>query len=183
MSILTQKEKIPIIWKILKSNIIFILIVILIIISYLIISNNKVKVTLYSCIDGDTAWFIVNNKKEKVRLLGIDTPESTNYIEEFGIDASNYTCNTLKEANDIYLEYDPNSDKYDKYNRILGYIFVDNTSLNELLLSQGLAEVKYIYKEYKYIDNLCNSQYKAYKNKLGVWKIYDYNNNYCYKRK
>ena len=101
-------------------------------------------------------------------------------MEEYGVDASNYTCSVLESANDIYIEFDNNSEEYDKYDRMLGYVFVDNNNLSELLLSKGLAEVKYIYGEYKYIDGLCNSQYEAYKSKLGIWGKYDYTDNYCY---
>ena len=129
-------------------------IILIIVVSYFtIINNNQIEVKLVDCIDGDTARFIVNGKEEKVRFLGIDTPESTNYIEDYGVEASNYTCNMLKNANDIYIEFDNNSEKYDKYDRLLGYVFVDNNNLGELLLSNGLAEVKYIYGDYKYIDN------------------------------
>ena len=63
---------------------------------------------------------------------------------------------------------------------MLGYVFVDDSNLNELLLENGYAEVKYIYGEYKYIDDLCKSQYKAYESNLGIWGVYDYKENYCY---
>lgn len=143
-------------------------------------NEDRVEVKLVDCIDGDTARFIVNGKEEKVRFLGIDTPESTNYMEKYGIDASNYTCSMLKNAKNIYLEYDINSDRYDKYNRLLGYIFVDNNNLSELLLSRGYAEVKYIYGDYKYIDDLCVAQKNAYNNNLGIWSSgYNYKDNYC----
>lgn len=156
-------------------------------ISYFVLTNtnnvNKVKIKLVDCIDGDTAKFIIDGKEEKVRFLGIDTPESTNYIEEYGVDASNYTCDMLKSTDNIYLEYDINSDKRDKYNRVLGWIFIDNNNLSELLLSNGYAEVKYIYGDYKYIDDLCIAEYSAYKDKLGIWNIsdYRYEEGYCYK--
>lgn len=170
--------------KILKISFILLLIFILCLISYRVINgSNKISIELDSCIDGDTAWFIVDGKKTKVRFLGIDTPESINIKEEYGVDASNYTCDMLKNAKDIYIEFDSNSKKYDKYDRMLGYVFVDNNNLSELLLSKGLAEVKYIYDEYKYIDRLCNSQYVAYKSRLGIWEKYDYTDNYCYMRK
>lgn len=153
-----------------------------ILISYFMITNQyNVNITLDSCVDGDTAWFIINNEKVKVRFLGIDTPESTNIIEEYGEDASNYTCGLLEDAKDIYIEYDDNSDSHDKYGRLLGWVFVDGNNLSELLVSKGYAEVKYIYGDYKYIDNLCSKQYGAYKDKLGIWNNYDYTKNYCYK--
>ena len=159
-----------------------------IIVSYIFITNyniidSKVEIKLVDCIDGDTAKFIIDGKEEKVRFLGIDTPESTNYVEEYGRDASDYTCYMLKNAKDIYIEYDIDSDKIDKYNRVLGWIFVDNNNLSELLVSRGYAEVKYVYGDYKYIDKLCEVQYDAYKDKLGIWSLgdYEYKDNYCYK--
>ena len=165
--------------RVLRNSLVIVILIIIISFIDLNTNNNKVKVTLDSCVDGDTVWFIVDGKREKVRLLGIDTPESTNIVEEYGKNASSYTCNKLKNARDIYLEFDINSDKYDKYDRLLAYIFVDDNNLGELLLLEGLAEVKYIYGKYKYINNFCNSQYKAYKDKLNIWKSYDYSINYC----
>lgn len=170
------------------KNIKIIFIILVIIICYLLLNNNynidtnKMKVELVNCIDGDTAKFIVNGKEEKVRFLGIDTPESTNYMEEYGMTASSYTCNMLKKTKNIYLEYDFNSDRYDKYDRLLAYVFIDNNNLNELLLSKGYAEVKYVYGEYKYISTLCKAQKSAYDNNLGIWNIgYNYEDNYCVK--
>lgn len=146
-------------------------------------NNSKEKIELVDCIDGDTARFIINGKEEKVRFLGIDTPESTNIQEEYGVDASNYTCDILNSSNNIYIEYDINSNKRDKYNRILGYIFIDDKNLSELLVLNGYAEVKYIYGDYKYIDKLCKAEYIAYKERKGIWSIsnYSYKDVYCYK--
>ena len=158
--------------------------IIIIVFGYMFITNynNKINIILDSCVDGDTAWFIADGKRIKVRLLGIDTPESTNYIEEYGELASSYTCDKLSSASDIYIELDNNSDKYDKYGRLLGYIFIDGDNLGSLLLANGLAEVKYVYGNYKYLDEFCDIQYKAYNNKLNIWNSYDYTKNYCYKR-
>lgn len=174
-----------------KKKNVFIKNIIIIIFSILFISfiyirfmNNetKLEITLLNCIDGDTAKFLINGKTEKVRFLGINTPESTNYVEEYGREASEYTFNKLKNATKIYIEYDIYSDKYDKYGRTLGWIFVDNNNLSELLLEEGYAKVEYIYDDYKYVDNLCVAQKKAYKNKLGLWnKNNNYKDNYCFK--
>lgn len=183
MNILMLKWKILIIWKVLRGSLLVLLIILVVFISYSIINKNRIKVELDSCVDGDTAWFIIDGKRTKVRFLGIDTPESTTKIEDYGVDAGDYTCNSLINANDIYIELDSNSEKYDKYNRLLGYVFVDNNNLNELLLSNGLAEVKYVYADYKYIDRFCQIQYNAYKDKLGIWNSYDYTKNYCYLHK
>ena len=95
--------------KVLRGSLIIIGLVVMV--SYRVITNHyvyddKISVTLDSCVDGDTMWFIVDGKREKVRLLGIDTPESTNIKEEYGKDASNYTCSMLENASDIYIEFD-----------------------------------------------------------------------------
>ena len=174
------REKILIISKVLKGSL---LVIFLIILSSFVIhyKENRINIKLDSCVDGDTAWFIINGNREKVRFLGVDAPESTNIKEEYGEDASKYTCNVLKNASNIYIEYDDNSSKYDKYNRLLGWVFVDDKNVSELLVTNGLAEVKYIYGDYKYVDNLCSLQYDVYLNKIGIWNSYDYTLNYCYK--
>lgn len=145
--------------------------------------NGKIEVKLIRCIDGDTAKFKVNGKEEKVRFLGINTPESVHpngIVEEYGKEASNYTCSMLMNANNIYIEYDVNSEARDKYSRLLGYVYVDNNNLGELLLSKGYAEVKYVYGNYKYIDSYCNIQKQAYNERLGIWNNKNYEDNYCY---
>ena len=64
----------------------------------------KLEVTLDKCVDGDTAWFNLDNERIKTRFLAINTPESTNKIEAYGKEASNYICNTLIYAKEIEIE-------------------------------------------------------------------------------
>lgn len=153
-------------------------------VTFVIKDSNKIRIELVKCVDGDTAWFKVNGKKEKIRFLGIDAPESVHpngVVEGYGKEASDYMCGMLSNANNIYIEYDINSETYDKYGRLLGYIFVDNNNLGELLLSKGYAEVKYIYGDYKYIDSFCKIQKQAVDDKLGIWSNNsNYEDNYCY---
>ncbi len=150
------------------------------------LNDNRVKVLFDHCIDGDTASFLIDGKMQSVRFLGIDTPEITKgKIEEYGKEASDYTCQVLKEGKDIYLEYDPNSKRYDKYGRVLAWVFVDNNNLSELLLSKGYARVQYIYGDYQYLDALCKAQEESYYKRLGIWEkdVSSYQNNYCVKLK
>lgn len=125
-------------------------------------------VTLNKCVDGDTAWFNLKGEVIKVRFLAIDTPESTNSVEPFGKEASNYTCNMLKEANMITLEYDANATK-DKYERTLAWVFVDDNLLQDLIIQKGLGEVAYLYGDYKYTSKLQTSEIIAKSNHLGMW--------------
>lgn len=140
------------------------------------VKAEKIKVTLGKCVDGDTAWFILEDKEIKARFLAIDTPESTNKIEPYGKEASEYTCNMLKNAKKIEIEYDPDSDEKDKYDRHLVWVFTDEELLQNKIIENGLAEVKYIYGNYLYTDILENSQSVAKSNKIGMWQDIETNN-------
>lgn len=147
-------------------------------ISFLFIVNvdaQKLEVTLDKCVDGDTAWFYLDNEEIKARFLAIDTPESTTKKEAFGKEASDFTCNLLKNANKIEIEYDDNSDKLDKYDRHLVWVFVDDNLLQDLIIKNGLGEVEYIYGDYKYTSILEASEILAKTNRVGMWNdTYDY---------
>ena len=136
--------------------------------------NNKklIEVKFSKCIDGDTAYLIIDGKKERVRLLAIDTPESVTPekpVEKYGKEASDYTCNILKKAKVLQIEYEENSDKKDKYDRPLVYLYADNKMVQKELLRKGYAELKYLYKEYKYTEQLKEIENKAKEKHLGIW--------------
>lgn len=133
----------------------------------------KIEVQLDSCVDGDTVSLILKKEKTKFRFLAVDTPESVHpkkKAEPFGKEASEYTCNMLTNAEKIEIEYDAGSDKTDKYSRHLAWIWVDNVLLQQLLVKNGLAEVAYIYGDYKYTMDLCKEQSGAVEAKLGIWE-------------
>ena len=130
----------------------------------------RMEVTLSKCVDGDTAWFILDGEEIKARFLAIDTPESTNKIEPFGQEASNYTCQLLTGADKIEIEYDSNSDKLDNYDRHLVWVFVDDELLQNLIIKKGLGKVAYLYDDYKYTSILQASELIAKTNKIGMWQ-------------
>ena len=135
-------------------------------------AEEKHKVTFSSCTDGDTVSVILNGEKIKLRFLAIDTPESVHPTiseEEYGKKASNYTCNVLKNADKIEIEYDSNSDKLDKYDRHLVWVFVNGELLQEKLIEEGLAEVAYLYGDYKYTSVLEAKQLIAKTKQVGIW--------------
>lgn len=135
--------------------------------------DEKIKVSLAKCVDGDTAWFINNGEKIKTRFLAIDTPESTTKKEAYGEEASEYTCELLTNAETIEIEYDASSDKTDKYDRHLVWVFVDKDLLQEKVIEKGLAEVAYLYGNYKYTDVLEEAEDTAKENKVGIWSEED----------
>ena len=151
---------------------------VLILIFLMSISNSYAleKVTFASCVDGDTIKVDLNGEEKTVRLLAIDTPESVHpkkKVEYYGKEASEYTCNLITKAKKIELEYDNNSDKTDKYGRILAWVFVDDKLLEEKLVEYGYAKVAYLYGDYKYTDVLYEKQEIAQVNNLGIWNTYE----------
>ena len=152
-----------------KKKVVFFLIIFLF--PGIVFASGREEVTLSKCVDGDTAKFIINNKEETVRFLAVDTPETkhpTKGEEPYGKEASDYTCNRLKEGNKIELEYDDNSTKTDKYNRYLAWVFVDDNLLQAELVKNGLAEVAYLYGDYKYTDLLKDYEQTAISTKVGM---------------
>lgn len=152
-----------------KKKVVFLLIIFLF--PGVVFASGREEVSLSKCVDGDTAKFIINNKEETVRFLAVDTPETkhpTKGEEPYGKEASDYTCNRLKEGNKIELEYDDNSTKTDKYNRYLAWVFVDDNLLQAELVKNGLAEVAYLYGDYKYTDLLKDYEQTAIATKVGM---------------
>lgn len=124
------------------------------------------------CIDGDTIKVLVKNKEATVRLLAVDTPEVEKPDKPgdyYGKEASEYTCTRIKKAKKIELEYDSNSDKYDKYDRLLAWVFLDGKLLQNDLVRLGYAKVAYLYGDYKYADMLKEKQEMASAKALGIW--------------
>lgn len=135
----------------------------------LVSAEDKVKATLSKCVDGDTAWFLIDGENTKMRFLAIDTPESTNKIEEYGKEASEYTCSMLTNAKVIEIEYDENASGTDKYGRDLGWIFVDEELLQKKIIESGLGKIAYLYDDYKYTSILEEAESQAKENKVGMW--------------
>ncbi len=124
------------------------------------------------CVDGDTIKVLIDKKERTVRLLAVDTPESvhpTKGVEYYGKEASDYTCKMIKEAKKITLEYDADSDKEDKYERLLAWVFVDGELLQEKLIENGYAKLAYLYGDYKYTKELEKVQEEASAKEIGIW--------------
>src|SRR5574344_1331728 len=136
--------------------------------------SDVITVTLNKCIDGDTASFNYNDEIYKVRFLAVNTMElkSDNKYAQI---AADFTCDELNNAKEIKLEFDSGSNEFDKYNRYLAWVFVDDNLLQEKLLKKGYAEIKYIYGTYKYTDDLYTIEDKAKEDKLGIWSDYEDN--------
>ena len=131
--------------------------------------HSKIDILLHECIDGDTAIFNINDTVETVRFLVVDAPErNQTYYDE----AAHLTCSLLLNSDNIMLEMDKNATR-DNYNRVLGWIWVDDTLIQQHLLESGYAKIAYVYDEYKYTDKLRKVEKQAQENQLGLWSMDD----------
>lgn len=132
--------------------------------------NKKYPANVKKVVDGDTLWIEVDDYSFKARLLSIDAPEYTEKIEEYGKEATQYVRRLINNASKIEIEFD--SGEYsDKYNHGLIYLWVDDELLNSSILSQGLAEIKYVKKGGdKYLKQMKQAENKAKIKKLNIWK-------------
>ncbi|MBM4413210.1 MAG: hypothetical protein FJ040_07195 [Chloroflexi bacterium] len=123
-------------------------------------------------IDGDTVVVNINDEETRLRLIGIDTPESVDPrkpVECFGIEASAYTKALLLSKN-VYLEPDPTQDETDRYDRLLVYLWIDDTTLfNHKIIADGYA-FEYTYQiPYQYQTLFKAAQQDARTNQYGLW--------------
>ena len=115
-------------------------------------------------IDGDNLEL---NTGQSVRLYGVNCPEKNKPLSKEAIDLTT----KLVLNQEIRIEYQPNYKK-DRWDRILGYVFINDTHLNEELVKSGLCEVVIYEKRAKliYQDELLQAQDQAKQQKLGKWK-------------
>ena len=100
----------------------------------------------------------------------IDTPESTNQIEPYGKEASDYTKEQLSNANTIELELNNDGDSEDKYGRLLAWVFVDGELLQKKLAQEGLVEKFYDYGyDYTYSELIINADKEARMENRGIY--------------
>ncbi|MEH7885002.1 thermonuclease family protein [Bacillus sp. JJ1609] len=122
---------------------------------------------LVDCIDGDTAVFNVNGKEYKTRFLYIDSPESTTSLEPFGPEAAEFTCSFLKQGK-ITLETDGRN-LFDKYGRLLAWVWVGDKLHQEEITKAGLVEDFYDYGNYKYENRIWAAMDYAKSNHKGLY--------------
>ena len=143
--------------------IIYLTIALCLLVAFGVTASNKFLVT--RVVDGDT---IKLEGGITVRLLGIDTPESVHPrkpVECYGPEASKYLKDrVLGEM--VHLKF--GVDKADRYGRMLAYVYMGRTDINQELVKKGYAYV-YPSKDYKTIHRYLHHARKARGKKLGLW--------------
>jgi micrococcal nuclease len=122
-------------------------------------------------VDGDTIAVKMNGKVEKVRFIGIDTPETHKPnapVQCYGPAAAAYT-KTLIGSQKVRLGSDSQSTDRDRYNRLLRYVYLpDGTLVNEKLIQGGYA-FYYPYFPFTKSDQFSQDQAAAKSANKGVW--------------
>lgn len=117
-------------------------------------------------IDGDTVEI---ESGQKVRYIGIDTPETahpTKGVECFGKEATAKN-RQLAEGQLVRLEKDIS--ETDKYGRLLRYVWVGETMVNDYLVRQGFAHSSTYPPDVKYQNQFTEAQQEARENNRGLW--------------
>ena len=131
-----------------------------------------IKASIVRVVDGDTLVVDIDNEEVKVRLIGIDTPESVaskDYLQKTGKtnskegkDATAVTKSILSDYTDVYLQKDVS--ETDKYGRLLRYVWlsvpedefnineISTKMLNAMLLEKGTAKAVSYKPDVKYQD-------------------------------
>lgn len=136
------------------KNLLFILLFVCLVSSFTI----KGKVVRVS--DGDTFTVLTaNNKQERIRMLWIDAPEKS---QPYG-DVSRQFLADLIAGKTIEVDC---TDK-DRYGRNLGYVVINDTNINELMLEKGYA---WHYKQFDKNADRARLEQQARANKLGLWR-------------
>ena len=117
-------------------------------------------------VDGDT---LLLDGDERVRLIGIDTPETVDPrrpVQYFGKEAAAFT-RRMAEGKRVRLDYD--QERTDRYGRTLAYVFLeDGTFLNAEIIRQGYAHA-YTRFPFQYSDQFRAYEREAREQRRGLW--------------
>lgn len=122
-------------------------------------------------VDGDTIVVAVAGTEKKIRLIGVDTPESVHSDASrnvpYGEISSSFTRNAL-EGQLVSLEYDVEST--DQYGRVLAYVWLGDEMFNKTLLREGHAVLATFPPNVRYVDEFTRLQTQAREAGKGLWK-------------
>lgn len=122
-------------------------------------------------VDGDTIEVSMNGHNEKVRLIGVDTPEThkpNTPVQCYGPAAAAYTKNTIGQQ-PVRLQADPLSTDRDRYQRLLRYVYLpDGRLLNRQLIGEGYG-FYYPYFPFTKATEFERSQQTAMAGHKGLW--------------
>jgi micrococcal nuclease len=136
-------------------------------------TKNEVLITVLKVIDGDTVDIDIKGNTERVRLIGVNTPETkhpTKPIECFGPDASAYLTQLLPKGTHVRIERD--IEARDRYGRMLLYLYreSDNLFINLDLVSHGYGTPMSIEPNTFHRNDFVHAAALAETTNVGLWK-------------
>jgi micrococcal nuclease len=127
---------------------------------------------LVRVIDGDTIDITIAGSEERVRLIGIDTPETkkpNTPVQCFGPEASEFTHSLLPEGTPLHLERD--AEARDPYGRLLAYVYrvEDGLFVNMEIMLRGYARPLSIPPNINHADEFVAAARDAREANAGLW--------------
>ena len=128
--------------------------------------------TIYRVIDGDTVVLQKNGVDYKIRLIGVDTPETVHPlkpVEWYGKEASQFLRNLLR-GESVYLAYETKTAELDRYGRVLAYLYraPDSLFVNLEIVRQGYGHA-YTQYPFKHMELFRSYERKAQEARKGLW--------------
>ncbi len=121
--------------------------------------------------DGDTVSVNMNGTTEKVRFIGVDTPETHDprkAIQCFGQAAAQYTKDLIGNQ-ELRLDADPTNQNRDRYNRLLRYVYLpDGRLVNAEIIKNGYG-FAYVSFPFQKLDEFRALQVEAREQNRGLW--------------
>ena len=141
-------------------------------------SNNSTitspnSATVKHVVDGDTIDIAIGGNTERVRLIGINTPETkhpTKGVECFGPEASSYTENLLPVGTKLRVERDVEA--RDTYGRLLLYVYIANSNVfvNLDLVLKGYARPMVFEPNTAHKADFAQAATQAELHNVGLWQ-------------
>ena len=127
------------------------------------------RITVTRVIDGDTIEVSISGVVERVRYIGIDTPERGKPFFNESTEANRQ----LLTGKTITLEKDVS--ERDQYGRLLRYVYAGDVFVNAELVRLGYAQVATLPPDVKWFDYFLELQREAREAGLGLWGLTETN--------
>jgi len=154
------------------------------------VDGESATVTVTRVIDGDTMEIeYANGTEETVRLLGVDTPETTlsrvspdefagipdttagrDHLFNWGERATTFAEDEV-EGTQVQMVFDPDSDRRGYFGRLLVYLYVDDENFNERLLAEGYARM--YDSQFSLREEFAAFEQEAQATGVGLWDFQD----------
>lgn len=142
--------------------------------------GDSLRGTVVRVVDGDTIAVSVAGTERRVRLIGVDTPETVHPrkpVQYYGREASDFTKKNLLNKT-VWLEYDVAP--LDRYKRHLAYVWLTKPAAGEEAIRRGMFNARLILDGYgkvmtiqpnvKHADLFVKFQKEARTERRGLWK-------------